>query len=149
MIRLIKKHSFAAAHRLYDYNGQCERLHGHNYGLEIVLTADELDYQGMIMDFTEVKKELLKALDELWDHRTLLFDKDPLCSSLMSILHDASVCPVSFNPTAENMARFLGEDFFPKILGEKGKRVRIERVSLYETENNCATWEKDYGNAGS
>ena len=143
MLKLTRKHSIAAAHRLFDYTGKCERLHGHNYIIEITLLADNLDSLGMIMDFGTVKSELLNPLDTIWDHRTLLYDKDPLCNDLQEILSDGSVCAVPFNPTAENMAQYLGETFFPEQLRRiECNNITVVRVAVFETENNSAVWER-------
>lgn len=145
MITVTKRHTFSAAHRLYDYNGKCEHLHGHNYKIEITITNDSLDELGMILDFAAVKDLLLTKLDALWDHKTLLFSKDPLSKELPNLLQDNSVCTVPFNPTAENMAQYLGEIFFPKLLKEAKCQpsLRITAVAVFETENNFASWVCD------
>lgn len=144
MLSVTREHSFAAAHRLFDYNGQCERLHGHNYGISITLSQPELDSLGMVLDFAEIKNILLTRLDEAWDHKTLLYDQDPLTQQLIDILEDGSVCALPFNPTAENMAQYLGETFFPDILKEKGfpPNLEVTKVTVHETKNNYATWTK-------
>ncbi len=145
MLTVTSRHKISAAHRLYDYNGKCEHLHGHNYLIEITLAADHTDSLGMIMDFSKIKSCLLAELDKLWDHRTLLFDQDPLCLSLQKVLADASVCAVPFNPTAENMAAYLGLEFFPKLLQANGyaDKLTVNKITVFETENNSATWHND------
>ena len=148
MLTVTRNHSISAAHRLFDYNGTCERLHGHNYMLEITLGSSKLDKQGMVLDFAKIKSLLLSKLDALWDHRTLLYDQDPLCAQLLALLEDGSVCPVPFNPTAENMARYLGEELFPSLLAKAQAdqltdQLTVERITVYETENNSATWRRN------
>ena len=140
MLTVSKRHFLATAHRLYDYNGKCERLHGHNYLIEITVTQPKRDEQGMIIDFAELNNTLLKSLDLAWDHKTLLYKSDPLCAALSEILKDGSVVPVPFNPTAENMASYLGEKFFPTVIAEKlPTTLEVIRVTVFETENNAAT----------
>ena len=142
MISVTKKHTFSAAHRLYDYNGQCEHLHGHNYQVELTITKENLNSLGMIVDFADIKHILLHALDKEWDHKTLLYAKDPLSHKLAEILTDGSVCTVPFNPTAENMAAYLGTEFFPQILRKMNmpKDLKIVKVTIFETEHNSASW---------
>ncbi len=144
MIHITCRHSIAIAHRIFEYDGSCERLHGHNYRIEIGISAGALDSLGMIADFRVVKKTLYQALDEAWDHRTLLQDKDPLCASLQKILTDGSVCPVPFNPTAENMAAYLATRLFPDAL-EKADMgtLKVCFVTVFETDKNSATWTSD------
>lgn len=142
MITVTKKHSFSSAHRLYNYNGQCEHLHGHNYIVEISIISKELNNLGMVIDFDDIKKILIVALDQIWDHKTLLYNQDPLCQKLSDLLNDGSVCAVPFNPTAENMAAYLGTEFFPTVLKESKVQddIKVISVTVYETINNCATW---------
>ncbi len=144
MIHITCRHSIAIAHRIFEYDGSCERLHGHNYHIEIGISAGALDSLGMIADFRVVKKTLYQALDETWDHRTLLYDKDPLCAPLQKILTDGSVCPVPFNPTAENMAAYLATNLFPDALEKAGMgTLKVYFVTVFETEKNSATWTRD------
>ncbi len=141
MMHVTRRHTISAAHRLFEYNGRCERLHGHNYRIEITVGADSLNRLGMVIDFGDVKKVLCGALDAAWDHRTLLYDRDPLCRQLMEITGDGSVCPVPFNPTAENMAAWLGTELFPAELARAGfSNARVCAVTVCETDGNSATW---------
>ncbi|MBQ7617863.1 MAG: 6-carboxytetrahydropterin synthase [Desulfovibrio sp.] len=144
MLSVTSRHYLCAAHRLYDYNGSCERLHGHNYLIELTIRGEKLNAQGMVIDFAIIKKILLSALDENWDHRTLLYDQDPLCSKLGALLDDGSVAPVPFNPTAENIAQYLGQNFFPRLLKEKNfLGLEVVSVTVFETAKNSATWTID------
>ena len=70
MFELIVHRDFSAAHSLRGYKGNCERLHGHNWKVEIRLEAKELDALGMVMDFREVKKAANEVLSRL-DHSYL------------------------------------------------------------------------------
>ncbi|MBO4313331.1 MAG: 6-carboxytetrahydropterin synthase, partial [Desulfovibrio sp.] len=70
---------------------------------------------------------------------------DPLCAQLAAILDDGSIRPVPFNPTAENMAAWLGETFFPAVMRRAGMdaRVRPAAVRVHETDGSCALWSRD------
>ena len=132
MISITREHVIAAAHRLFDYCGRCERLHGHNYRIRVTLTASAMNSLGMVVDFADVKKVLFGALDEAWDHRTLLFSEDPLCGHLQSVLDDDSLRPVPFNPTAENIARWCTEQI-----------PHCYKCTVQESEGNVAAYEVD------
>ena len=56
MYELMIEDHFAAAHQLRNYQGKCERLHGHNWKVQVSLAADKLNEIGIAMDFTEIKK---------------------------------------------------------------------------------------------
>lgn len=144
MIEITRESTIAMAHRLFQYDGQCERLHGHNYRILVTVTSDGLNDLGMVADFADIKRVLFGGLDAEWDHRTILFENDPLCASLLALLDDGSIRPVPFNPTAENMAAHLGTVLFPAFLEKAGmKGVTVSRVVVYETEKSAATWRRD------
>ncbi len=62
--------SFAAAHFLSEYEGKCERLHGHNYLVRAYARGGELGKGGMLLDFSAFRKALREVLGE-FDHRNL------------------------------------------------------------------------------
>ena len=68
MFTLCVKDSFAAAHRLVGYKGKCEELHGHNFTVEVCVAGQELQDDGMLIDFTVLKGHLHEILDVL-DHK--------------------------------------------------------------------------------
>ena len=56
MYRVRIKSHFSSAHNLREYQGACERLHGHNWKVEAYLKSETLDKLGMVEDFKIVKK---------------------------------------------------------------------------------------------
>jgi 6-pyruvoyltetrahydropterin/6-carboxytetrahydropterin synthase len=68
MFTLYVKDGFAAAHRIEDYNGKCEALHGHNFLVEALFTGERLGKGGMLVDFAILKNYLKHVLDAL-DHK--------------------------------------------------------------------------------
>jgi len=87
MYELIIKGEFSAAHHLRGYKGKCEKLHGHNYGVELYIRQNNLDKIGLAIDFTILKKSLDRVMAE-YDHKYLNELKDF----------------AKLNPTAENIA---------------------------------------------
>ena len=61
---------FSAAHFLADYNGKCENLHGHNYVVRLWVKGRELNQNGMLVDFSLLKKILKEVIYPL-DHKNL------------------------------------------------------------------------------
>lgn len=70
MFTVVVRDSFAAAHRLESYKGKCETLHGHNFTVEALFEGEELDKDGMLVDFAILKRHLREVLSDL-DHHYL------------------------------------------------------------------------------
>jgi 6-pyruvoyltetrahydropterin/6-carboxytetrahydropterin synthase len=115
MYRIWKHHRFAASHVLSGLveGHQCGRLHGHNYLIEIELSSPNLNEIGFVKDFGELK-EFKNFIDTEWDHRHL---NDVL----------------DFNPTAENMAKYLYEKF-------NALWAEVTAVRVQETETSWAEY---------
>lgn len=110
---------FAAAHRLRGYEGDCERLHGHNWRVRVTLESADLGPLGMVVDFREVKAVLADVLGE-FDH-AFLNDLDRF---------------QTVNPTTENIARAICEDIAPRM----PSGVRVAAVTAWESARYSATY---------
>ncbi len=120
MYRLTVHTSFAAAHCLTHYQGDCENLHGHNWKVEVTVTTAELDKAGLGIDFKILKAEtnvLLKTLDHKY-----LNDLPPF---------------LQLSPSSENIARYLyaelGKTFNNGI-------VKLEMVTVWESDFASASY---------
>ena len=120
MYRIKVQSRFSSAHNLRGYKGKCEELHGHNWQVEAVACADDLDDAGMVLDFKELKELLNGALSEL-DHKYL-----------NEVEYFKKV-----NPTSENIARYL----YKRIL-EKEPDLNLEEVTVWETDTSSATYSE-------
>ena len=72
MFRITKEFHFSASHQLTSLppDHQCARLHGHNYIVEVELSAGELDEHGFVRDYHDLTA-LKHYIDETFDHRHL------------------------------------------------------------------------------
>jgi 6-pyruvoyltetrahydropterin/6-carboxytetrahydropterin synthase len=107
MFQVSRQIDFSYGHRLLGYEGKCKHLHGHNAEVLITLEAADLDKQGMVLDFTEIKKTVSRWVDEHLDHRMLLHCDDPLAPLLQAAGEPMFL--INANPTAENLARLISE----------------------------------------
>lgn len=126
-------HSTSTAHIVTGHPGECKNLHGHNYNFRIVVTSDRLDELGMVMDFSSLKKYVKDYLDENFDHKTIIYEKDERAEMLKSL--GARIVP--YNPTAENMAEKIWKDLNSLFEEEE---FFVELVSVEETTNNKALY---------
>lgn len=141
---------FCAGHRVMGHESKCSHLHGHNY--VVFLTAEApLDDVGRVIDFSVLKARVGTWLDVNWDHGLVLHRDDHAAITAANTLsrelrrdgewtdvgkqQKTSLLP--YNPTAENMAKYLLEEVCPRVLGGTG--VEVTSVTLWETENCYAT----------
>jgi 6-pyruvoyltetrahydropterin/6-carboxytetrahydropterin synthase len=131
MYRVTREITFCYGHRLLNYEGKCQHLHGHNGRAIIVLQAHGLDDRGMLVDFTEIKRRVQRWIDENLDHNMLLCRDDPILPVLQK--HGERVFVMEDNPTAENIARLIFER-----TAEAG--LPVVEVVVWETETCHASY---------
>jgi len=120
--------SFGAAHNLRAYKGKCERLHGHNWKVDLRLTGDHLNDEGMVIDFVELRHILGEILDR-FDHRYL--NEVPPFDRL--------------NPTTENLSRFIADEVASRL----PKGVRVASATTWESDRAGATYRPGPPAAGA
>jgi len=131
MFRITKHIHFCYGHRLLNYDGKCRFLHGHNGEAVITLEGDRLDVRGMVFDFSDVKRNLARWIDDNLDHRMILHRSDPIVKTLQQMGEPLYL--IDENPTAENIA---------KVIFAEARRqgLPVTEVSLWETGSSCATY---------
>ena len=139
-LSLVRSLRFCAGHRLLGHEGRCAFLHGHNYRVEVEVEAlgggTEVDEVGRVVDFALIKRRLLGWLDAQWDHTFILWEKDVTALAAVKMAEPTKYFLLPWNPTAENMARYLLEVVAPHVLGDLG--VVARRVAVWETDEACA-----------
>ncbi len=112
MYELVVETEFPAAHRLREYRGACEKLHGHNWRVEMTVGGEALNDLGMVMDFRELKRVLAEVVGR-YDH------------TFLNELGEFS----EQNPTTENLARIV----FEQCAGRLPPGVRVRKVAVWES----------------
>ncbi|MDR0327396.1 MAG: 6-carboxytetrahydropterin synthase [Planctomycetaceae bacterium] len=107
MFTISRQFTFCYGHRLLRHPGKCVHLHGHNGTVKIDLRNDQLNQQGMVADFSDVKNSIGKWIETTLDHRTILEEGDPLVEVLRQ--HGEPVLVLPVEPTAENLAKLIYE----------------------------------------
>lgn len=137
MITCTRRLTFAAGHRVYGHESKCAHPHGHNYVVEITAQSNDgrrgVDEIGRVIDFSAIKERVGGWLDSRWDHGFLVFKDDPLWGVLVSHDPNWKVVPLPFNPTAEEMARYILLTKCPVLM--LGTEVTVTKVRVWETEN--------------
>jgi 6-pyruvoyltetrahydropterin/6-carboxytetrahydropterin synthase len=114
MYRLMIRTSFAAAHCLNHYQGDCENLHGHNWKVEVAVIARELDKAGLGIDFKILKadtKDFLKTLDHKYLNELAPF--------------------MDTSPSSENIARYLYHELGSRFNNDN---IKVDMVTVWESD---------------
>jgi 6-pyruvoyltetrahydropterin/6-carboxytetrahydropterin synthase len=120
MFRLKISTSFASAHNLINYQGDCENLHGHNWKVDVSVTATELDKSGLGIDFKILKAETNALLKNL-DHK-YLNELEPFRT---------------VSPSSENIARYLFYELAAKL---NNASVTVDSITVWESDAASATF---------
>lgn len=109
MYYISKRIEIGFAHKLsLNYESKCRNLHGHNAVITICCCSEELNESGMVADFSLIKQTISDKLDHQY-------------------LNDF----LDFNPTAENLARWIAEQV-----------PLCYKVVFQESEGNLACYVK-------
>ena len=129
-ITATRYHDFSTGHRVFGHESKCSHLHGHNYRIYLTVEAEQLDTVGRVMDFSVIKDKFVVWLEINWDHKFLIWEKDPFAPTLKELDPQGTVV-VGFNPTAENMGQYLINVIGPQQLA--GTNVKLVKVDIEET----------------
>ena len=144
MPSITKTFHTSTGHRLPGHDGECRNLHGHNYEIEIefVRRGGRLDDQGMVVDFGVVKNIAGTVIDDLMDHKFLVWKHDPLKTAFLEMdrkIHHSDmsngIVIIENPPTAENIGfmlfKFIASQTWPPL-------VEIRRIKVQETPSAYA-----------
>jgi 6-pyruvoyltetrahydropterin/6-carboxytetrahydropterin synthase len=112
----------AAAHQLREFEGKCEKLHGHNWKIEVCVAGQNLAHNGILIDFKLIKEAAHKVVHDL-DH---------------SFLNELEWFK-SLNPSSENIARYIFQSLSKEL---NDARVRVSKVTAWESDSACASYSE-------
>ena len=130
------------AHALYGYDGLCKNIHGHSYRLWVTIIGNVLEEEnhvknGMVLDFSLLKKIVKPEIVDKYDHSLVLNANSPHANIDFSAFEKVFLLP--YQPTSENLVY----DFVQVIKEKLPKNVDLHKVILSETANSYAEWCAD------
>ena len=129
------------AHALYGHDGLCKNIHGHTYTLHVTLLGIPLnDFEnpkdGMVIDFTDLKKIVKENILAVYDHALVLNADSPhgelkeLSTTFERVVHFEQ------QPTCENLVIAFATKLLPCI----PETVSLYSLKLEETPTSYAEW---------
>ncbi len=107
-MKVRRRFTFEAAHRLPHHPGKCRELHGHSYKLLVTIDRPVDEQSGMAIDFSDLKQTVKRAVVDKLDHKYV--------NDLIE------------NPTAEVMSVWIWQRLVEVLPG-------LAEIELHETEN--------------
>ena len=123
MYEVTVQDTFSSGHYLREYYGKCENPHGHNYRVLVTLVGEQLEPNGLLLDFKLLKRILQPTIQYL-DH-FMINDLEPF---------------TTVNPSAENIAKYFFDRVSGQLLEMTGGRVRVKDCTIWETDTSYATY---------
>ncbi|MBC8552274.1 MAG: 6-carboxytetrahydropterin synthase QueD [Candidatus Brocadiales bacterium] len=120
MYDLMIESQFSSAHQLRGYKGKCEKLHGHNWRVQVTGSSENLDDIGIVIDFHDLKKitvEVISSLDHSYLNEVFPFTE--------------------INPSSENIAKWIYDSIKKKLDQDQ---CNISSVTVWENETASATY---------
>ena len=123
MFEVTVQDTFSSGHYLRDYYGKCENPHGHNYRVVVTLIGEQLEPNGLLLDFKLLKRILHPTIQYL-DHN-MINDLEPF---------------TSVNPSAENLAKYFFDRTSAQLIEMTAGRVRVKDCVIWETDTSFARY---------
>lgn len=152
MFQISRKIEIDAGHRIPYHNSQCRFLHGHRWKIVAHVGAGSLvpadghrPDSGMVVDFGVIKQVLMEVIHDRFDHRFILWEKDPLLQpgvdSFDRYLTDRALADslriVPMIPTAEGLAQYWANLIAGPL---KGGHFQLVALDVWETPNSTVTY---------
>lgn len=146
---ITKEVEWDMGHRVPNHKSKCRNPHGHRYRMQVILSGQIIHEkgvsdEGMLIDFSDIKKIAKDFVDEELDHGFMYYKGDEIMEDFFQVhqYHASSVVDkeksfkyikVNFIPTAENMAKWIFEQLAPKFTDTYKTDLRLHAIKLWET----------------
>ena len=133
----------STSHRQWKDDGHCSFAHGYGRYVEFTVACEERDERGWVMDVGDLR-DIKQWLEDEWDHRLLIAHDDPLLGTFQG-LHklggvNLNIMFEGYGPGIEDSCKYVYDNINPMIQKKTKGRVWIEKVRVYEHENNWSEY---------
>lgn len=140
-VRVTKKFTIDMAHALYGYDGPCKNIHGHTYHLSVTVIgkvdqSNDSPKQGMVVDFTDLKRIVNERVVDVFDHALVLNEHAPYTKNDLIRNEFEKVILTDYQPSCENLLL----EFKNRIQGVLPANIALFCIRLDETPSSYAEW---------
>ena len=145
-MRIGKVIQWDMGHRVLNHRSICKGLHGHRYKAEICVEGDLIQEpgtseEGMVIDFSDIKKTAQKLIQKELDHAFMVWDKDEELLEFFKHSKGHKPVIVPFTPTAENVAVYIFHILKDKFSDVYKPGLHLQSIKLWETPSSYALYE--------
>ena len=133
MFTITKEVYFCYGHRLMNHPGKCRNLHGHSVKASVSITNTQLNEEGMVCDFSDIKEAVETYVDQHLDHNFLLHKDDPIITALKE--NNERFMQLDEHPTAEVLSKMI-------FMHLKNIGFNVSQVVLWETSSAYACYRE-------
>lgn len=143
-----KEVEFDTGHRVPDHASKCAHPHGHRYRVRATcaghLVAEPgAPDNGMLVDFTDLKRWLTVHIHDVLDHAFVVYDGDITMRAALEAGDPGwRVVVMPFIPTAENLAAWCWRQLAPHIAEHWRGNLSLELIEVWETPTSIATYRE-------
>ena len=146
-MKIIKIIEWDMGHRILHHRSICRGLHGHRYKVEICVSGDLVSKsgsseEGMVIDFSDIKKISNQFIQEKLDHAFMVWKKDEELIRFFKQSKGHKPVIVPFTPTAENVAAYIFNKLQDKFQDVYKTGLHLHSIKLWETPTSYALYEK-------
>lgn len=125
------------AHRQHLHNGNCSKIHGHNWQIKLTFACLELNEMGFVIDFGKLKY-IKKFIQDKLDHGCVLSWNDPLLDEIVA--PDVYKVYLVENASCEGLAKHLFSLFDDMVLVTEGTRAWVHEIEIFEDSRNSVKY---------
>ena len=147
-MKIVKIVQWDMGHRVLNHRSVCKGIHGHRYKAEICLEGElivdsGLSEEGMVIDFSDIKKIAQKFIQNKLDHGFMVWNQDDELLDFFKHSKGHKLVVVPFTPTAENVAAYIFQKLKNEFLDKFKTGLHLHSVKLWETPSSYALYENN------
>jgi len=147
-MKIVKIIQWDMGHRVLNHRSVCKGIHGHRYKAEICLEGElivdsGLSEEGMVIDFSDIKKIAQKFIQNKLDHGFMVWDQDDELLDFFKHSKGHKLVIVPFTPTAENIAAYIFQKLKNEFSDKFKTGLHLHSIKLWETPSSYALYENN------